>query len=113
MKHQDDKSERAGDRDLGMARAITRRDFLNGVAIGVGALSGGVLAGVSGADAMNAFLQGAAESYPPALTGMRGSHDGSFDVSHALRDGRFWTTAGDPVATGETYDLVVVGAGIS
>ena len=51
--------------------------------------------------------------YPPALTGMRGSHDGSFDVSHALRDGRFWARAGNPVVTGESYDLVVVGGGIS
>ena len=51
--------------------------------------------------------------YPPALTGMRGSHDGSFDVSHALRDGRFWARAGDPIVTGEAYDLVVVGGGIS
>src|SRR5262249_27516848 len=57
--------------------------------------------------------QDAAGYYPPALTGMRGSHDGSFDVAHALRDGRFWRTAGDPVNTGEAYDLVVVGGGIS
>src|SRR5262249_41452649 len=51
--------------------------------------------------------------YPPALTGMRGSHDGSYDVSHALRDNRFWTSATRPIATSETYDLVVVGGGIS
>ena len=44
---------------------------------------------------------------------MRGSHDGSFDVSHALRDGRFWARAGDPIKTGEAYDLIVVGGGIS
>jgi hypothetical protein len=30
---------------------------------------------------------------------MRGSHDGSFEVAHALRDGSFWTTAGVPVDT--------------
>ena len=34
-------------------------------------------------------------------------------VSHALRDGRFWQTAGAPQNTNETYDLVVVGGGIS
>jgi spermidine dehydrogenase len=105
------------DRDLGMDRSITRRDFLNGVAIGVGgALSGSVLAGIPGIDAMLAaagLAQDAPGYYPPALTGMRGSHDGSFDVSHALRDGKFWVTAGEPVTTGETYDLVVVGGGIS
>ncbi len=44
---------------------------------------------------------------------MRGSHEGSFDVAHALADGRFWASAPPPRATGESYDLVVVGAGIS
>ena len=32
---------------------------------------------------------------------------------HSLRDGTFWQNAGAPEATGETYDLVVVGGGIS
>src|SRR5262249_30416969 len=49
--------------------------------------------------------------YPPALTGMRGSHPGSFEVGHALRDGNVWDA--DAVNLGETYDLVVVGGGIS
>ena len=44
---------------------------------------------------------------------MRGSHPGSFDAAHALRDGTFWDTAGTPQDTGETYDLIVVGGGIS
>jgi spermidine dehydrogenase len=51
--------------------------------------------------------------YPPALTGMRGSHPGSFDAAHALRDGTFWDSAGKPEDTGETYDLIIVGGGIS
>ena len=52
--------------------------------------------------------------YPPALTGLRGSHVGSFETLHALRDGAaFWKTAGAAADTGEEYDLVVVGAGIS
>ena len=44
---------------------------------------------------------------------MRGSHDGSYDYAHTLRDGNFWKSARDPRDTGETYDLVVVGGGIS
>ena len=51
--------------------------------------------------------------YPPALTGMRGSHPGSFDAAHSLRDGTFWDSAGKPEDTGERYDLIVVGGGIS
>ncbi len=49
----------------------------------------------------------------PAAHGMRGSHPGSFEVAHRLRDGTFWTNAGQPESTGESYDLIVVGGGIS
>ncbi len=48
--------------------------------------------------------------YPPLLTGMRGSHPGSFEAAHGLRDGRL---PGAPIDTGESYDLIVVGGGIS
>ena len=51
--------------------------------------------------------------YPPALTGMRGNHDGSFPVAHRVRDGEAWDADGAPLQTGELYDLVVVGGGIS
>ena len=105
------------DRDLGMDRPITRRDFLNGVAIGIGAATGADLIGrIPGAEALllaSGFTQDQPDYYPPALTGLRGSHDGSYDASHALRDGRFWQSAGQPIDTKERYDLVVVGGGIS
>jgi len=101
------------DRALGMDRAITRRDFLNGVAIGIGAAIGSHWLADDWTALAQAPTQDSPGYYPPALTGMRGSHDGSFDVSHALRDGRFWARAGEPVATGESYDLIVVGGGIS
>ena len=94
------------DRDLGLHRDITRRDFLNGVALGaVGAM-------LAPRDVLGFEGVGAA-AYPPSLTGLRGSHEGSFETAHALRDGAFWRSAGAPVDTGETYDLVVVGAGLS
>src|ERR1700691_5647844 len=107
-------SEDLRDQQLGMGRRITRRDFLNGVAVGIGALGYGSLPDLAhGAHA--AFQAGAdsAKFYPPALTGMRGSAPGSYNVAHALRDGDFWETAGSPADTNETYDLVVVGGGIS
>src|SRR5579862_596666 len=89
--------------------AITRRDFLNGVAISVA----GIWAGACDWGAMPAEAQNATGYYPPSLMGMRGSHEGSYAIAHAVRDGTFWKTAGPPVSTGESYDLVVVGAGIS
>jgi spermidine dehydrogenase len=89
---------------------LARRDFLNGVALAMG----GALS--SPLESLGLGLDDAksdAGLYPPALTGLRGSHDGSFEVAHALRDSAFWATAGPPTDTGESYDLVVVGAGIS
>ena len=97
------------DLQLGMGSAITRRDFLNGVAVGVGAAAAGSLS----PDFATLLAQGQADAYPPALTGLRGSHAGSFEVFHAMKDGAFWKTAPPPQVTGEEYDLVVVGAGIS
>jgi len=55
------------------------------------------------------FIDGTA--YPPASTGMRGSHPGSFEVAHAIRDGERFDVGA--VADGDAVDLVVVGAGIS
>ena len=109
--------DRHSDRDLGMDRSITRRDFLNGVAIAVGGAMGAELARSIPGGAAMLFAAGFAQDqpgyYPPSLTGMRGSHDGSYDVSHTLRDNRFWQSAGQPTDTREAYDLVVVGGGIS
>jgi spermidine dehydrogenase len=104
------------DRDLGMNRKITRRDFLDGVALAVG---GSVLAtsvpwlqGLSSAD--SAFTpEKDPNYYPPALLGMRGNHEGTYTTAHSLRDGEFWDSAGKPDSTAEKYDLVVVGGGIS
>jgi len=99
------------DRELGMGRGITRRDFLNGVALTAGAamLPSRLLAAAD----MEARREQSPGYYPPALTGLRGSHPGSFDAAHSLRDGTFWEQAGTPLETGETYDLAVVGGGIS
>lgn len=87
-----------------MDAAITRRDFLDGVGIAIGA----ALLPQS-AQAKDAGAQDLPGYYPPALTGLRGSHPGSFEIAHALRDGASWTGA----STGEHFDLVVVGGGIS
>ena len=93
-----------------MHRRITRRDFINGVAVTAGAamMPWQLFAGDEGAD-----LEKSPNYYPPGTTGMRGSHPGSFDAAHSLRDGTFWDQAGKPVDTGENYDLIIVGGGIS
>ena len=98
------------DRQLGMGSPISRRDFLNGVAIGVGGRSP---PGGCRPIAERSSRRARPRSYPPALTGLRGSHVGSFEAFHSMRDGAFWKNAPAPQDTGEEYDLVVVGAGIS
>lgn len=99
-----------------MTEQIKRRDFLNGMAIGVGAslLAPADLLAQDDATAAESTAAESSESslhYPPTLTGMRGSHPGSFEVAHELA----WS--GDKPAEyrslDEHYDLVVVGAGIS
>jgi len=91
-----------------MHRRITRRDFINGVAVTAGAamMPWHLLAADNAAEKSPTY-------YPPALTGLRGSHPGSFDAAHSLRDGTFWDSAGKPEDTGETYDLIIVGGGLS
>jgi spermidine dehydrogenase len=105
------------DRELGMAREITRRDFLNGVAVGAGASVLG--SGFSAERLLAAAIldepagEQAAEYYPPAKMGLRGDNDGSYTYAHKLRDGESPNAMGEPVDTGESCDLIVVGAGIS
>ena len=99
------------DEELGMNCGITRRDFLNGIAIGAGAamLPPHLLAALQ----HDVDPEKSPDYYPPALTGLRGSHVGSFEVAHSLRDGDFWKKAGRPSPTGEKFDLIIVGGGIS
>ncbi len=107
-------SDEKRDRQLGMHRRITRRDFLNGVAVGIGALGCASLPdSVLGFQTSEIVGDNSSDKDPPALTGMRGLAPGSYDVAHSLRDGTFWDTAASPTDTHETYDLIVVGGGIS
>jgi len=85
-----------------MHSSITRRDFLSGTAL--------VIAG--GLTPFAQLLAQPERYYPPALTGLRGSHPGAFEVGHQVgREGRAFDVSG--LAAEEYFDLVVVGAGIS
>ena len=93
-----------------MKQRFSRRDFLNGCAIGAAGLHLSPLEALA-----EGLLPGhvlGSEYYPPALTGMRGSTAGSFEVAHALaRSGQVF--AMPETQTDDVYDLVVVGGGIS
>ena len=120
-----------GKNDLGLTQPITRRDFIGGVGIGSALLGAAVAGSATGAAAAGSTsaagsTAGAADSstvgaaapgppgepYPPLRTGLRGQYPGSFEVAHQVRDGGFdGPVTAEP--TGEHYDLVVVGGGIS
>jgi spermidine dehydrogenase len=109
-------SEESKDRELGlgMDRKITRRDFLDGAALAVGgAMISSAVPCVFGLAGLDSASEKNPAYYPPALTGLRGNHEGSYPVAHSLRDHAFWDSATKPENTGETYDLIVVGGGIS
>src|SRR5579863_3758624 len=102
---------RLTDRELGMDRAIPRRDFLNGAAMTIGAAM--LPAAVQASDLKTDELQNHAGYNPPTSNGLRGSHPGSFEIAHSLRDGTFWQNSAVPERLAEKYDLIVVGGGIS
>ena len=82
---------------------ITRRDFLNGVAVTIAA-------GMTPLQLLQAAPDG--RYYPPALTGLRGNHIGSFEMAHQMSwEKKVFDTDKLPIT--EEYDLVVVGGGLS
>jgi len=84
---------------------ITRRDFLNGVALTTAAGSM-----VSPMELLAGQAPGA--YYPPSKIGMRGSHAGSFEVAHSVAwEGHKYPTP--KRLTDDIYDMIVVGGGIS
>jgi len=86
---------------------ITRRDFLNGALV-----VGGASLLPFGCTSQTVMEILNPSYYPPALTGLRGSHDGSNEHAHSLA----WANKSDWGPTSnleEEYDLIVVGGGIS
>jgi len=83
-----------------MSEEITRREFIDGIACAV----------VAGGAAGRSAYAAAPAAYPPARTGLGGSGAADYQVAHGVRDGRRYSFDGQPVA--ESYDLVVIGAGL-
>ena len=106
-----------------MTDKITRRDFLNGTQIAIGAalcpslLSACGVSDIDSPDIKSPNTENKAPSpftlpknyYPPRKTGLRGSHDGSWETMHSRVSGEEFPHS-EP---SEHYDLIIVGAGIS
>ncbi len=84
---------------------ITRRDFVNGIALGAAA-------GYSVTPAAALAAMESSQPYPPGLTGLRGAHPGSFEIAHAVSWGDAQFPRPDEL-TDSIYDLVIVGGGLS
>ncbi len=102
------------DRDLGLDTSITRRDFLDAALLAAGAALLHTPAPL--------LAQASAPSANPAWDGYGGvgdyarSHGNSWaalSTSHDLRDGKLANARARATDTGERYDLIVVGGGLS
>jgi len=109
----------SGDGGLGMDCGITRRDFLNATLLASGGL---LLNSVSPAELLAEQKASQEKSSDDSWTGYGGVGDYAnsngntravLEAGHQIRDGLFESPAAGVVETGETYDLVVVGGGIS
>src|SRR3984885_5403903 len=118
----------SGDRTLGMDRDITRRDFLNATLLASGGLllnpvsPAELLADQKPAQKADQEDSSREKSSSDSWTGYGGVGDYAnsngntqavFEAGHQIRDGLFDGPPAAVVDTGETYDLVVVGGGIS
>jgi len=96
-------------RDLGMDRPIARRDFLNGVAMGIA----GVSAALSGAANAQAQPSSQSANYPPTRSGLRGNYPAAVAEFDRIRSGQYAQFPVHDNDIHEEYDLVIVGGGIS
>jgi len=107
------------DKELGLDKAITRRDFVYGSSL----ILGGAAIGSSGSAYSQPKLNGnysfdlSSDWYGPGGIGdYSGSHGNTPELiktAHEIRSGRFNAETEYAVDSGEEYDLVVVGGGFS
>jgi spermidine dehydrogenase len=108
----DSKTHRLGDLALGMNSSITRRDFLGSTLLASGAL---LLESHEPAQllAMNATDDWTGYGGVGEYSTSNGNTLSVLQAGHQLRDSTFDSLQGNSIDTGETYDCVIVGGGIS
>jgi spermidine dehydrogenase len=93
--------------DLGMGARILRRDFLNNALLGAGAA---LLSQPAPAQTHDTFTgYGGVGDYAAS----NGDPWPVLSVGHKLRDGAYNRLASQAIDTGETFDLLIVGGGLS
>jgi spermidine dehydrogenase len=107
----------AEDKALGLDQKVTRRDFLNSTLLGSGAL---LLSPLSPEQLLSqrASAPVAADDWTGYggvgdYANSNGNTPAVFDAGHRIRDGEFESLPANTIDTGETFDCVIVGGGIS
>jgi spermidine dehydrogenase len=108
MPERDDRAEK-----LGMHKPIARRDFLQGVAIGIAGAYAATRTSEAATPMAAAPIDDSASDYPPLRTGLRGNYPEAVAAFDTIRSGQYSNFPVSDSAISEEYDLVVVGAGIS
>ena len=109
------------ERELGMSRDITRRDFLNAAALGTGAAllsaaAPSVLRAATQDETSGADTSRLADDWSvyPGIGDYARSNGNTLQVvtaGHGIRDHKYEAAVGSATATGEIYDLLIVGGG--
>ncbi|HXC86851.1 MAG TPA: NAD(P)-binding protein [Candidatus Cybelea sp.] len=113
------KKASSGDRAIGMDASITRRDFLGSalLASGASALNGlnpaQILATAGAFSAADAQADWTGYGGVGEYSRSNGNAFAVMEVGHKMRDGAYEPLPPDTIETGETYDCVIVGGGIS
>src|SRR6516162_10738096 len=98
------------DKPLGMEAAITRRDFLGSTLLASGAL---LLEGLTPAELVAQKDEFTGYGGVGEYSTSNGNTWAVLQAGHKIRDGAYERTLVEVVDTGETYDCVMVGGGIS
>jgi spermidine dehydrogenase len=106
----DSKRSQPRENGLGMTKEITRRDFLGSTLLASGAA---LLEGFSPAELLAASDDWSGYGGVGEYSRSNGNTLEVLQAGHKMRDGAYAALAAHPVETGEIYDCVIVGGGIS
>ena len=104
------------DKELGLNKAITRRDFVYGSSLIMGATYTGISGGTENINDTYSFDVDSSWYGPGGVGDYASSHGNNPELikaAHKIRSGRYEAELSEAMDNGEEFDLVVVGGGFS